>query len=131
MLQRYSDKWVGCGLCSLWAPSQEPSWRPSQHNNEAPAERPVCRLPIGPLRDRGWATRGNVPLCQLVFEIREMFGKAMTAGGEWWGMFHSGAHLDRCLLDSCPLLGGEGLESGLMLAWLPSRDLRPHVPWKF
>lgn len=103
----YSDKWVGCGLCSLWVPSQEPSWGPSQHNNEAPAERPVCSLLIGPLGDRGWATLGNVPLCQLVFEVREMFGKAKTADGEWWEMFHSGAHLDRRLLDSCPLLGGK------------------------
>ena len=102
MLQRYSDKWVGCGLCSLWAQSQEPSWRP-QHNKEVPAERPVRRLPIGPLGNRGWTTRGNVPLCQLVFEVREIFGKAVTADGAWWGMFHSGAHLDHCLLDSCPL----------------------------
>lgn len=109
MLQRYSDKWVGCGLCLLWAQSQEPSWRP-QHNKEVPAERPVWRLLIGPLGDRGWAPRGNVPLCKLVFEVREMFGKAMTADGEWWGMFHSGAHLDRRLLDSCPLwwVGGGG-----------------------
>lgn len=92
MLQRYNDKRVGCGLCLLWALSQEPSWRPSQHNNKAPAERPVCSLPIGPLGDRGWATHGNVPLCQLVFEVREMFGKAMTAdrnGGECSILVHT------------------------------------------